>query len=54
MKNKLLASLIALAIAAPAMAQNSVTLYGVIDEGFDYTNNVTGSKVYELQSGFAQ
>lgn len=41
-------------IAVPAVAQNSVTLYGVIDEGFDYTNNVGGNKVYELQSGYAQ
>ncbi|MPW20395.1 Porin Gram-negative type [Paraburkholderia piptadeniae] len=52
--NKILTGLIISAIAVPAMAQNSVTLYGVIDEGFDYTNNVGGSKVYELQSGYAQ
>jgi predicted porin len=41
-------------VALPAFAQSSVTLYGVIDEGFDYTNNVKGGKVYELQSGYAQ
>jgi predicted porin len=29
-------------------------LYGVIDEGFDYTNNVLGSHNYALQSGLAQ
>lgn len=47
--------LTALAAASyPVFAQNAVTLYGVIDEGFDYTNNVTGSKVYELQSGYLQ
>lgn len=40
--------------AAPAFAQTSVTLYGVIDEGFDYTNNVLGSHNYALQSGLAQ
>jgi predicted porin len=51
---KILTGLVVSAITVPAMAQNSVTLYGVIDEGFDYTNNVTGSKVYELQSGYAQ
>lgn len=28
------------AFAAPAFAETSVTLYGVIDEGFNYTNNV--------------
>ncbi|WP_051381542.1 porin [Paraburkholderia mimosarum] len=32
----------------------SATLYGLIDEGFNYTSNVAGSKVYELQSGYAQ
>ncbi|WEY37434.1 porin [Paraburkholderia sp. SUR17] len=42
------------AAALPAFAQNTVTLYGLIDEGFDFTNNVNGSKVYELQSGYAQ
>lgn len=39
---------------AGAHAQSSVTLYGVIDEGFDYTNNVNGNKAYEMQSGYAQ
>jgi predicted porin len=38
----------------PAFAQSSETLYGLIDEGFDYTNNVKGGKVYELQSGYTQ
>lgn len=42
------------AAALPAFAQNTVTLYGLIDEGFNFTNNVNGSKVYELQSGYAQ
>ncbi|MEX4002549.1 porin [Paraburkholderia sp. EG285A] len=51
--NVIAASILA-AFAAPAMAQSSVTLYGVIDEGFDFTNNVRGSKVYELQSGYVQ
>jgi predicted porin len=40
--------------AAPAQAQTSVTLYGVIDEGINYTNNVGRGHVYELASGFAQ
>ncbi|TAM07684.1 MAG: porin [Paraburkholderia sp.] len=35
-------------------AQSSVTLYGLIDEGFDFTNNVGGNRVYELQSGYVQ
>jgi predicted porin len=40
--------------AASADAQTSVTLYGVIDEGINYTNNVGRGHVYELSSGFAQ
>ena len=51
---KLLAPALTIALATPAWAQNTVTLYGVIDEGIDYTNNVGGSKVYELQSGYVQ
>jgi predicted porin len=43
-----------LMLSAPAMAQSSVTLYGVIDEGLDFSNNVGGSKVWELQSGYVQ
>ncbi len=42
------------AFAVPAFAQSSVTLYGLIDEGLDYTNNVRGGHVYELASGYAQ
>jgi len=38
----------------PASAQTSVTLYGVIDEGINYTNNVGRGHVYELASGDAQ
>ncbi|MEX3845458.1 porin [Paraburkholderia sp. BR10882] len=41
-------------LSAPVLAQNSVTLYGLVDEGVDYTNNVGGKRVYELQSGYAQ
>jgi predicted porin len=37
----------------PAFAQSSVTLYGVLDEGFDYTSNVASHPVYELSSGYA-
>ncbi|MGF6872678.1 porin [Paraburkholderia sp. MM5477-R1] len=54
MKQKLLVALIVAASAVPAFAQSTVTLYGLIDEGLDYTNNVGGNKVYELQSGYAQ
>ncbi|MDE1184271.1 porin [Paraburkholderia sp.] len=40
--------------ASSAFAQSGVTLYGVIDEGLDYTSNVRGSHVYEMASGYAQ
>ncbi|CAB3685049.1 Outer membrane porin protein [Paraburkholderia phenoliruptrix] len=39
---------------APASAQTSVTLYGVLDEGINYTNNAGRGHVYELASGDAQ
>lgn len=53
MKRIITAAVLA-ALGASAYAQNSVTLYGVIDEGFDFTNNVRGNKDYELQDGFVQ
>lgn len=33
------------------MAQGSVTLYGVVDDSFSYTNNQAGSHNYQLVSG---
>ncbi|BAN27012.1 porin Gram-negative type (plasmid) [Caballeronia insecticola] len=43
-----------LACAATSVhAQSSVTLYGVLDEGFDFTTNVASNRVYELTSGYA-
>jgi predicted porin len=53
-KMKLLVPALTMTLAIPAFAQSSVTLYGVIDEGFDFTNNVRGNKMYELQDGFVQ
>ena len=54
MKKQVIALAATAAFAAPVFAQSSVTLYGVIDEGINYTNNVGGSSVVELQSGYAQ
>jgi len=54
MVRKLLAVSVLAVFASAAHAQSSVILYGVIDEGFDFTNNVAGNRVYELQSGFVQ
>lgn len=54
MSKKLFVVSVLAVFAATAHAQSSVTLYGVIDEGFDFTNDVAGNKVYELQSGYVQ
>ncbi|MFL9865592.1 porin [Paraburkholderia fungorum] len=54
MKRKIILAAIASAFATSAFAQSSVTLYGVIDEGLDFTNNVGGNHVYEMASGYAQ
>ncbi|MFM0197832.1 porin [Paraburkholderia strydomiana] len=54
MKKSLIALAASATFAVPVFAQSSVTLYGVVDEGFDYTNNVAGKHDYELQSGYAQ
>ena len=52
MKKQLLAACVACTATAPAMAQTSVTLYGVLDEGLNYTNNVGGHSQVALESGF--
>ena len=54
MKKQIIALAATAAFAAPVFAQSSVTLYGVIDEGVNYTNSVAGHSVVELQSGYAQ
>src|ERR1700738_3905284 len=54
MKKHVISLAVLMAFAAPVFAQSSVTLYGVIDEGLNYTNNVGGHHSYELQSGYAQ
>ncbi|PRF60562.1 porin [Burkholderia multivorans] len=48
-------SLLALgAFAGAAHAQSSVTLYGIIDEGFIFNNNAKGQHLYGLSSGVMQ
>ncbi|MGF6546714.1 putative porin [Paraburkholderia youngii] len=54
LKKKLIAAAVLFAFFGFARAQSTVTLYGLIDEGIDYTNNVGGKHVYELQSGYVQ
>ncbi|MFL9912784.1 porin [Paraburkholderia sp. RL17-337-BIB-A] len=36
-----------------AFAQSSVTLYGVIDEGINYTTNASGHSAVQMESGYA-
>jgi predicted porin len=58
MKKHVISAAALLVFAAPVWAENSVTLYGLIDEGVDYTNNVSvngqGKADYALASGLAQ
>ncbi|WP_250481749.1 porin [Caballeronia sp. NCTM5] len=41
-----------LLLSTSAFAQSSVTLYGLIDEGFGWTNNAGGNKAYQMQAGY--
>lgn len=54
MKKLLPALAITSAVASPTFAQNSVTLYGIIDAGITYTNNAGGHALWQAQSGIAQ
>ncbi|WP_118182276.1 porin [Paraburkholderia phosphatilytica] len=54
MKKSLLALAALGAFAGVAHAQSSVTLYGIIDEGFNYTSNSGGHPLYNLSSGVLQ
>ncbi|WP_153100281.1 porin [Paraburkholderia hayleyella] len=58
MKKNVIATAVITACAAlavsSAFAQSSMTLYGVLDEGLNYTSNVKGHSVWEMASGYAQ
>lgn len=54
MKKSLLALAVTGAFAVPAFAQSSVTLYGVIDAGLNYVNNVGGHADWAMSSGIVQ
>ncbi|MBU9489733.1 porin [Burkholderia multivorans] len=54
MKKSLLALVALGAFAGAAHAQSSVTLYGIIDEGFIFNNNAKGQHLYGLSSGVMQ
>jgi predicted porin len=51
---KLLVPALTMTLSVSAFAQNAVTLYGVIDEGLDYTNNAGTGHAFKMESGFAQ
>ncbi len=51
MKKSLLALAVMGAFAGVAQAQSSVTLYGIIDEGFNINTNSGGKHLYNLSSG---
>ncbi len=54
MKKSLFALATLGAFASAAHAQSSVTLYGLIDAGLDYTNNAGGHSLWNMQSGVTQ
>ncbi|RAS21741.1 porin [Paraburkholderia bryophila] len=54
MKKSLLALAALGAFAGVAHAQSSVTLYGIIDEGFNINTNAGGKHLYNLSSGVLQ
>jgi len=54
MKKLVIASAAICCIAGNANAQSNVTLYGIIDAAFLYSNNVGGGKLYSMSSGNIQ
>lgn len=40
--------------AGVAHAQSTITLFGVVDEGFNFTNNAGGHQLYALSGGDAE
>ncbi len=54
MKKNMIALAVTAAFALPVFAQTSITLYGVIDEGINYTSNAGDKSAYQLESGYAQ
>jgi predicted porin len=54
MKRSFLALAVLGVFAGVAHAQSSVTLYGIVDEGFNVNTNAGGSHLYSLSSGVLQ
>ncbi|CAN7769157.1 porin [Caballeronia sp. LjRoot34] len=51
MKKVFIAGASLILMASHSFAQSSVTLYGIIDEGFQYTSNTGGKSSYQLADG---
>ena len=51
MKKSLVAAILLVSFACTARAQNSVTLYGLIDVGMNYANNIGGHSQYSMGTG---
>ncbi len=49
--NRVIVALVCAGAAGIAHAQSSVTLYGVLDTGIDYANNVNGQHLWQMASG---
>jgi predicted porin len=47
----LIGALLCVGVVSTAHAQSSVTLYGVLDTGIDFANNVDGNHLYQMASG---
>ncbi|AOK06731.1 porin [Burkholderia sp. AU28942] len=54
MRLALATSLALLTVAGTAQAQSAVTLYGIVDDGFNWTSNSGGHNLYNLSSGVMQ
>lgn len=51
LKALIMATPLAMGASHPALAQSSMTLYGVVDEGVDYVNNSGGHSLVRLRDG---
>nr|WP_057929134.1 porin [Burkholderia ambifaria] len=51
MKKSLIAAVLLVSVACTARAQSSVTLYGLIDVGLNYANNIGGHSQYSMGVG---
>jgi len=52
MKMKSIMVALAATLTSPAFAQSSVTLYGILDEGLNYTTNTGGNRNIEMAAGY--